>query len=214
MKAGVAVIYASTSSGLTAECAVTVRARVIEPTGISLTNTEMQMTVGDITDLIAVVSPDDATDKTVAWASEDESIATVDANGIVTAVNVGMTKITATTTNGIQAVCTVTVVPATITVESIELNRTELELTEGDNFTLIATVLPEDATDKKVTWESSDITVAAVSENGEVTAVSVGIAVIYASSSNGLTAECAVTVVPDKVEVTGITLSNTGLTIR
>ncbi len=211
---GTAMVYASTSNGLTAECTVTVTAKIIEVSGISLSNYELLMREGHTAELIAVVSPEDATDKTVTWKSEDESIATVDNNGIVTAIKTGVVNINATTVNGLSATCVVTVVPVVVAVKEITLNRTELELTEDDNFTLIATIKPDDATDKTVTWKSSNRTVAVVSENGVVTALTAGEAVIYASSSNGLTAECNLTVLPKLVAPTGISLSNTELLMR
>ncbi len=212
--AGKAVIYASSSNGLTVDCDVTVYARIVDPTSISLTNTELLMREGFTADLIAVVGPDDATDKSVTWASSDEAIATVDQNGIVTAIKQGVTTITATTVNGLEAVCTVTVVPVVIAVEEITLNRSSLELIKGDTFDLIATIKPDDATDKTVTWKSSDRAVVTVSDDGVITGVGIGIATVYASSSNGHTAECVVTVVPGEIPVSSISLSNTELLMR
>ncbi len=211
IKAGVATIYASSSNGLTAECAVTVNPAYVEVTSVSLTNTELLMREGHTADLIAIVRPDNATDKSITWASSDESIATVDQNGIVTAILRGNTTVTATSHNGIQAICYVTVVPDVVPVESIAVDPTSLEMEVEDKFTLTATITPDEATDKTVTWRSSDRAIATVSENGEVTAIGAGTAVIYASSSNGLTAECAVTVNPAYEEVISISLTNTEL---
>ncbi len=213
--AGTVTVYASSSNGLTADCFVTVIARTVEPTGISLSNTSMLMRVGYTAELIPVIEPDNATDKTVTWHSADESIATVDANGIVTALKVGVVRIIATTVNGLTAYCEVTVEEEIFAVAEITLNKTELTLTEGETFNLIATITPENATDKTVTWRTSDPTVATVSATGVVTAIKAGTASIYASSSNGLTAECVVTVVPvEPVAVIGISLSNTEMVMR
>ncbi len=211
---GTAIIYASSSNGLTAECVVTVTPGIIEVTGISLTNTELLMIEGDVSDLIAIVHPDNATDKTVVWASSDEAIATVDQNGIVTAIKTGYTIVSATANNGIKAECFVTVMPRIIAVESISISDSELELIVGDTYTLTAEILPEDATDKTVTWKSSDLAIATVSENGLVTALQVGTAIIYASSSNGLTAECHLTVKPGIIEVERVDLTNSELLMR
>ncbi len=213
VSAGVATIYASSSNGLTAECVVTVKRGVVEVTGISLTNTELTLIEGDTSELYAIIRPADATDQSVTWSTEDGEIATVDDKGIVTAIKAGVTKITAKSANGLTAICTVTVLPRIIDVTGITLNPTTLELEEGETFTLEATITPENATDKTITWRSSDRAIATVDENGVVTAVSAGVATIYASSSNGLTAECAVTVKRGIVEVTGISLTNTELTL-
>lgn len=212
ISAGVTTVYASSSNGKTVECQVTVRPADVEPMSISLTNTELLMIEGETAELIAIVRPDNATDKTVTWTSSDESIATVDSNGLVTAIHQGFTTITATTANGKIATCAVTVI--IIPVESISLNKTSLEMLVEDNETLIATIKPDNATDKTVTWRSSNREVATVSENGDVVAVGLGEAIIYASSSNGLTAECHVTVKPGIIPVTGISLSNTQLLMR
>ena len=81
----------------------------IYPTQIVLDLTEWEGTEGDQIQLSVTVSPDDATDKTVTWSTSNASVAEVDANGLVTAIAPGTAKITATTTNGIEAICTVTV---------------------------------------------------------------------------------------------------------
>ncbi len=210
---GSAIIYASSSNGLTAECSVTVNSVSVNPTGISLSNTEMQMFVGDVADLIAIVHPDNAIDKTVTWSSSDETIATVDGSGIITALEVGDVTITATTSNGLTARCLVTVNPRITAVSGITISETEKVVKEGEIFTLFATVTPDDATDKTVTWKSSDITKAIVTADGVVTAVTRGTVTIYASSSNGLTAECFVTIEPGEVPVTSISLTNTEMTM-
>ncbi len=228
VKTGVTTIYASTSNGLTAECKVTVSPKVIDVTSISLTNTELLMRVGKTTDLTALVRPDDATDKRVTWASDNESIASIgnisqiDQNGqntaLITANSVGETFILVTSVSNpsVTAQCKVTVMNEEdiIAVSSISLNKTELTLETGSLFNLIATILPENTTDKTVTWKSSDRAIATVSSDGVVTAVSPGTAIIYASSSNGLTAECKVNVVAELVPVGSISLTNTELLMR
>ncbi len=215
VKMGTATIYASSSNGMTVECALTVIPADVEVQSISLTNTELLMRKGRQSDLIAIIRPDNATNKSVIWSSDDESIVTVDQNGIVTAIELGTATVTASSHNGKKATCFVTVVPDAVPVESITVDPTSLEMEENDFYTLIATVLPADATDKSVTWKSSNREIASVTENGMVIAHSVGTVTIYASSSNGLTAECAVTVKPDVVdqdiEVVSISLTNTEL---
>ncbi|MBO5747403.1 MAG: Ig-like domain-containing protein, partial [Muribaculaceae bacterium] len=167
-------------------------------TSIALNQTTATLEVTETITLIATVLPENATDKSVKWSSSDESVATIDANGLVTAITVGEATITATTVDGsnLTASCKVTVLPTLA--ESITLDKTEISLEATETATLIAIVLPELVTNKSVEWSSSDKTVAVVDENGVVTAVSVGEATITATTTDGsnLTATCKVTVVP------------------
>ena len=204
---GEAVITASTTDGsdLSASCTVT----VVPPTAtaIALNKSETSLNVGDTEQLTATVSPELASQE-VTWASSDETIATVDTNGLVTAVAVGEVVITATTTDGsnLSAECNVTVVLPTAT--AIALNKSETSLNVGDTEQLIATVSPELAS-QEVTWASSDETIASVDANGLVTAVAVGEAVITATTTDGsnLSASCTVTVTENTVPVTALMLA-------
>mgnify|MGYP002615224558 CR=1 FL=1 len=172
---------------------------------VELSATEAELTIGGTMTLTATVLPEDATDKTVTWTSSDETVATVDAEGNVTAVAPGQVEITATS-NGISAVCALTVKP--IVAESVTISETEAELTEGETLQLTAEVAPEDTTDKTVTWSSSDEEVATVDAAGLVTAVAPGEATITAACGEA-SATCDVTVLARVIEVTGITLDET-----
>lgn len=168
--------------------------RVYKADNITLDKTQLSFTVGESFTLTATVTPDNATDKTVTWTTSDANIATVDENGNVTAVGAGTATITATTVNGLTAECTVTVKNPIIDVDGITLDRDTAEVTVGESFTLTATVTPDNATDKTVTWTTSNPNVATVDKNGNVTAVGAGTAVITVTTKNGLTATCTVTV--------------------
>ncbi len=135
------------------------------------------------------VKPDNATDKLITWKSADESIASVDGNGLVKGLKKGTTKITATTTNGLTKECTVTVLVAST---QIKLNETEASLYLGQSVELAAQISPSDTTDT-VTWASSNPLVAEVND-GTVVAKGAGIATITASTQSGLAAKCEVTV--------------------
>ena len=127
----------------------------------------------------------------------DERIATVDQSGNVTAVGAGTTTIhaVATSNQDIYATCQVTAVAATIAVTGISLNKTSLSLTEGASEKLLATVSPSNATNKSVTWSSSDDSVATVDASGNVTAVKAGDATITVRTTDGgKTASCSVNV--------------------
>ena len=196
LKAGSAVITAK-AGDKTATCKVTVNAKVIAVTSITLSKPELVLTEGESETLTATVKPDDATDKTVTWSTSDATVATVE-NGKVTALKAGSAVITAKAGEQ-SATCSVTVNAKVIAVTSITLSKSELVLTEGESETLTATVKPDDATNKSVTWSTSDATVATV-ENGKVTALKAGSAVITAKAGEQSTT-CSVTVKePDRPE--------------
>ena len=184
--------------------AVTLTATVPAPTvavsGVSLNKTSLSFTgTGSSQTLTATVSPSNATNKTLTWSSSNTSVATV-SNGVVKAVGFGTATITAKSNNGKTASCSVTVNP--IAVSGVSLNKTSLSFTgTGSSQTLTATVSPSNATNKTLTWSSSNTSVATVS-NGVVKAVGFGTATITAKSNNGKTASCSVTVNP--IQPTGI----------
>ena len=181
--------------------------------GITLDKTEAELMRGETLRLSATVSPDDARNKTVKWTSDNDKIATVDADGVVTAIAVGETTITATAADGsgVSATCKVTVTPKLVT--SIELSKENLTLEKTFTAQLTATVLPEDADDRSVTWSSGNNEVATVSQEGLVTAVGVGTADITVKANDGseMSAICKVTVTPKLV--TSIKLDDEELTI-
>ena len=104
---GTATITATTANGLTATCSVNVNAGPVAVTGISLDKTALSMSVNSSYNLTATISPFDAADKTIIWNSDDKSIVKVNDNGVVTALKVGKATITAKTSNGLVATCTV-----------------------------------------------------------------------------------------------------------
>ena len=153
-------------------------------TGVSLDQTSIELMEGDEFTLVATVKPDDATNKNVTWTSSDESIATVE-NGKVLAVKAGTASITVTTEDGRKTIiCEVTVMSRIINVTDISLNMTYVEMTKGDEITLITTINPSNATNKNTIWTSSNTEVAAV-ENGKVTAISEGTANITVRTEDG-----------------------------
>ena len=202
---GEAVITATTTDGsnLSATCKVTVVATLAE--SITLNVTEASLKVDETTTLTATVLPETATNKSVTWTSSNEAVATVDANGVVTAIALGEAVITATTVDGsdLSASCKVTVVP--VLAMSIELDKTELDAMEMTEFQLTATVLPENTTNKGVVWSSSDNEIASVDETGLVKMLRVGSVVITATTVDGsdLSASCHITIVVGIDDVEG-----------
>ncbi|MBQ9547707.1 MAG: Ig-like domain-containing protein [Bacteroidales bacterium] len=178
-------------------------------TDISLNKRDETLKVGESLTITATVLPDDADNKTVTWTSSNASVASVSSSGVVKALAAGSTVITAQA-GGKTATCNITVIPATVDVTGISLSETSKTLNPGESFMLTATVTPDNATDKSVKWSSSDETVVSVEQNGKVTALKTGTAVITAKAGDK-TATCTVTVKP--VEVSKLTLDKSSETL-
>jgi uncharacterized protein YjdB len=215
--AGTAIITAISENGKTASCTITVNKKDtnITITEVRLNKSTETLTEGDKTTLTATVLPENTTDsKNVSWSSSNSEVATVDANGTVTAKRAGTAIITATSTNGKTAGCTVTVSKKEIPIIEISLDKSSATLTEGETTTIVATVLPENTTDSKsVSWSSSNSEVATVDANGTVTAKRAGTAVITATSTNGKSAGCTVTVSKKEIPITEISLDKSSATL-
>lgn len=174
----------------------------IPVSSVSISQSTAEMIEGETVQLIATVLPNDATNKTVVWASSKQSVATVTDSGLVTAIAAGTTIITAS--SGIKiATCSVTVI---VPVSSVSLNKTNLSLIKGENHNLWATVKPDNATDKTVTWTSSNTSIATVDSNGKVTAQDVGTAIIAAKAGE-ISSTCSVTVSVPQLEAVDLGLS-------
>lgn len=186
-------ITATTHNGLTATCHVKV---TVMPEGVSFDIDQSQILVGESLTITPVFTPADATETTLTWSTSDANIATV-SNGLVTGVNPGTVTITATTVNNLMATCTVTVKQP---VTSITLNPETATILKGETLTITATVLPENAEDKTLTWTSSNPTVATVND-GVVEALAQGEAIITATSANGITASSTITVIDKATEI-------------
>ena len=167
---------------------------IVEAKGISVDKTSVTVLEGETAAVSATVTPSNASDKSVTWTSANPSVATV-AGGTIKGVSKGSTTVTAKTSNGLTAKVTVTVKENTNIVKptGVTITPASLTLTAGESASLTATVTPSNATDKSVTWTSSDTSVATVS-GGNVTAVAQGSATITATTSNGKTATANVTV--------------------
>ena len=200
---GTANVYISARSNEFITARITVNV-VASANSISLSHSEITFNMlGKTSQLRATVLPEDAQDKTVFWASSNTNVATVDENGMVTAVDSGTCKITATNASGQKATCNVTV---TIDVESITIDKTEINFSRiGETSTITPTITPSNATNKAVTWTSSNTSVATVN-NGVVTAKGMGNATITATTHNGKTATIKVNV---HIPCTSITLNQT-----
>ena len=186
-------------------CKVTVNQAV---TSIKLNKTSLKLETGKSYTLKATVGPNKAKNKKVTWKTSNSKVAIVDAKGKVSTRTAGTAVITceAKDGSGKYASCkivvigkatggtTVTVKEADVKVTKISLNQTSLNLTVGESETLKATISPSNATNKTITWKSSDKKIATVDNSGNVKAIASGTASIEAQTSNGLVVSCTVTV--------------------
>ncbi|MEE1096428.1 MAG: Ig-like domain-containing protein [Paludibacteraceae bacterium] len=187
-------------------------------TGVTLDKTTLSIEAGQTAQLAASIQPANADNQAVTWSTSDAAIASVDANGKVTANAKGTATITVTTADGGKtATCTITVTEpaAPVAVTGVTLNKNNTTIYTGRAETLTATIQPADATNKAVTWTSDNTGVATVN-NGVVTGVSVGSATITAKTADGgFTATCTVTVEEAPiVHPTGVSVSKTSINLQ
>lgn len=167
----------------------------VNPTSVYFDQTSMELALGEQAKLVAKFTPDDCNQNMgLTWTSSNNSVATV-VNGTINALAKGTATITATSTynNNFKATCAITV--KDISVQSISLDTSSISLNIGDEQQLYATINPSNATNKNVTWTSTNSSVASVSSTGYVTAKAVGTTTIKVSTQDGgKTASCAVEV--------------------
>ena len=161
---------------------------------VTINQASAKLLVGGTVQLYATVLPEESSSKTVLWASSLQSVATVSSSGLVTAVSEG-TAIIQASAGGKSGTCTIDVRKRIVKVDSIELDMVSTSLKVGETVTLTATVKPDDATYKTVTWRSSDVSVATVA-NGVVTAKKVGVADIIAKAGD-MSATCTIAIIAE-----------------
>jgi uncharacterized protein YjdB len=176
-------------------CFVNVTAAPVHVTGIDVTPATAEVIIGNTQQLNATIAPVDATNQNFSWQSANDEIATVNSNGLVTAVSVGTVAIFATTEDGNKAdTCIITVLPISVT--GISILPESIQLNSGNSQQLTATITPTDAANKNIFWSSVDESVAIVSSTGLVTAVSDGnTTIIGTTEDGGFIDSCVVTVV-------------------
>ena len=192
-------------NGKTATCGVTVYPKVNHVTDVTLNKTSVTLTVGEELTLTVTVNPDNATNDCVTWSSSNPSVASVK-RGKVTALKTGITTITVKSNDGGKtATCEVTVAPV-YHVTGVTLSHTSATLTEGEELTITATISPNNATNKNLTWSSSNSSVASV-VNGKVKALKAGYSTVSVKTEDGnKTANCNITVV-EPPKATSLSLS-------
>ena len=198
---GTTVIMVKTKDGgYTAICTINV-GRVA--TAIKLDVTSLVLNVGEYYYLEATLTPADTTEKTVQYESSDTKVAVVSKKGKVTAKKAGACVIMAKTKSGSMAYCAVTVMQG---VTGLELGENVIEIAVGEEYEMEVNVLPKTATNKNVTWKSSNEEVFTVDEEGEIEGIGGGVAVLTCTSEEGSFMDfCVVTVIE---EVTTVQLNN------
>ncbi len=184
-------------------CNVTVKAKVQTPSEIkvnkiTLNKTTASVTKGKTLQLTATVTPGNATKKEVKWSTSNKNVAMVSTSGLVTAKSAGTAIITCTAKDesNVKATCKITVKNPVVKVTKVTLNKTTATLAPKETLTLKATVTPTNATNKAVTWKSSNTKIATVSSSGKVTAKAAGTVTITcrAKDGSGKKATCKITV--------------------
>ncbi len=208
-KEGSALVIATTEDGgFIGECTVTVKK--MPASGISLNHSKLVLTVGKAKLLTATILPENTTNKNVTWTSSNTSVATVSANGVITAKAVGTARITVKTEDGGKtATCTVTVNATDVAVTGVSLNTTATAVVVGNSYTFTAAIKPANANNQDISWSTSNPAIATV-KDGVVTAKSVGVVKISARTADGgFMASCMVTVNNPSVAVNGVSLNKT-----
>lgn len=185
------IVITTEEGGFEAKC--TVRVDGIDARGIERVGDKtVTMGLNQTRQLQVKITPSDTTNKNVQWTSSNNSVATVDSNGVVTSKNSGSTIITATTHNGLK---TEFFIEVETPVTNITLNSNEINLNPGGTFKLDATVNPSNASNKNIKWISANESIATVDQSGNVTADVAGTTYISAVSADGkVVATCTVNV--------------------
>ena len=183
----------------------------VKVSGISLDRSSISVSIGSSEQLNASVKPENAQNKTVRWESSNPAVASVSA-GLVTAKSKGTAIITARTDDGgYTATCTVTVSQP---VTGISLNQSSISIIKGKTYQLSASIQPSGASNRNVTWSSSNSNIATVSSSGKVSAKAAGTATITVKTKDGSkTAKCTVTVKNEPIKVTGVSLNRSQITL-
>lgn len=203
--------YSNENADIKATCEITVHQPL---QSITLTPTTIRLKVGEVYEGLSIsYNPATADNKHVSWKSSNPSIATVDKNGKITAIKGGEVKITVISeeNHAIRGECSVSVIQP---VTGILINKTAIELIEDEFEHLIATITPDNASDKRINWTSSDVSVAMVSPDGTVYAIRPGQATIMATTvDGGFVSLCKIKVKAKDVTAISIQISPSSKTI-
>ena len=207
VRKGEATITVTTvDGGKKASCRVVVEAKYIAVNEIRLSETSAILHVGESHKLTAILLPEDATNKSITWKSADDTVASVDSQGVINAHKTGKTTITASAENGtVNDICEVMVEP--VAVSAVSISDKELKLIVGEEYQLVLEITPANANDKSAIWFIEDQSIAKVDDNGKVTALKTGrTTVTVRTNDGGYTDRCVIEV----VEITELITGKTG----
>ena len=191
---------AADGSGITAECKVVVKPRLVQ--AISLNATQKELIIGDSFTLTASAMPENATNRNIVWKLVSGDAISLSNTGVIQAKKVGeaLVRAEAVDGSGVSAECKVVVKPRLV--QSISLNATQKELIIGDAFSLTATAMPENATNRNIVWKLVSGDAISLSNTGVIQAKKVGEALVRAEAvdGSGVSAECKVVVKPRLVQ--------------
>ena len=204
---------AADGSGITAECKVVVKPRLVQ--AISLNATQKHLVVGDSFTLTATLSPENATNRNVIWKLVSGDAISLSNTGVIQAKKVGeaLVRAEAVDGSGVSAECKVVVKPRLV--QAISLNATQKELIVGDAFSLTATAMPENATNRNVIWKLVSGDAISLSNTGVIQAKKVGVALVRAEAADGsgVSAECKVVVKPRLVQAISLNATQKNLVV-
>jgi len=214
-KVGEALVRAEAAdgSGITAECKVVVKPRLVQ--AISLNATQKHLLVGESFALTATAMPENATNRNVIWKLVSGNAISLSNTGVIQAKKVGaaLVRAEAADGSGITAECKVVVKPRLV--QAISLNSTKKDLLVGESFALTATAMPENATNRNVIWKLVSGDAISLSNTGVIQAKKVGVALVRAEAADGsgITAECKVVVKPRLVQTISLNATQKNLII-
>ena len=214
-KVGEALVRAEAAdgSGITAECKLVVKPRLVQ--AISLNATQKNLVIGETFTLTATAMPENATNRNVIWKLVSGNAISLSNIGVIQAKKVGaaLVRAEAADGSGITAECKVVVKPRLV--QTISLNATQKNLIIGDSFTLTATAMPENATNRNVIWKLVSGDAISLSNTGVIQAKKVGEAIVRAESADGsgITAECKVVVKPRLVQAISLNATQKHLVV-
>lgn len=198
----------SQSSASTEKSSASTAPKTIAVTSVQIQDkSKTELTTGESYKLTATIEPTNATNNQITWSSNDTSIATVNSNGEVTALKEGTVKITSKSSNGKEDSIELNIKNPDIKVSKIILDEESTSINVGNTKHILVTVEPDNATNKTITWTSSNKNIAKV-ENGKITAIAEGTVDIIATSENGISSTCKVTVIDPNKSTTKINSNN------
>ncbi len=212
-----AIITVTTEEGNFEDtCTVTVVEKPIHVDSLTLSRTTSSLVVNTpgIEQLTAEIHPSNATNQQLTWSSSAPDTVSVDASGLVTAKQPGTGVITVTAASGVKATCHYTILSEPVAVTGITLNKESTVIETGSSERIFTTFTPVNATNRTLTWTSTNSGIASVDSTGLVRGITAGTATIKAASTDGgFIASCICTVTASAVKVTGVTLNTTALII-